>query len=842
MHGSVKLFARWSAVLVAGWLGAAAAHGVAAKDGPSGFQVTEDEQEIRITGTALDAAIRKKGYVSGVAAGSLVDKKTGARDLGYGLDIVDWIMEPGSDLAYRDQLTGDLKYEYGNPFHGNIQKRSIEGPQICTQAKELSPRVIRGKDFVAIKNRWNYRIAAPGKKTGSLWEQTLVFPEGKRYFLSSDRITSLNSGNLFLRLDMPGHIKHQNGDSFSEVYLSYRSENGGHIPASEFLTNFAPDEKFRYTRDDKHVPKRFIRAYHIRDPKTGKDGPWLAGMTLDPEVPSEGWTHQRSYVCMIEEFGGRPVKAGQSFSAAFLVGYFDSIEEMNRVYDQYAGHRDLVADERGWKLLRETRGDSGTERPRERGRTAGLSTGGLSPSLHPSVSPSLRPSISLSTAQTGALSEDELINRKLEWFQDQKFGLFVHWGVYSQWGCIESWPLVEVDKWARPDGLKAWEERGRDMARFKRDYWALNTTFNPVQWDPKQWSDAAKYAGMKYFVFTTKHHDGFSMWDTRWTDFRITGPQTPYHTQPQSDVVRRAFDTFRKEGFGIGAYFSKADWHHPDYWSPDAPAPTRNPNYDPQANPEKWNRFVNFVHGQIGELVSGYGPLDILWLDAGQVRPPKQDIRMDELAAIARRKQKDLLIVDRTVGGKYENYRTPEQEVPDKPLPYVWESCITMGDQWSYKPDDNYKSTHHLIHLLVDIVAKGGNLLLNVGPDAQGQFPPRALQRLHEIGDWMQVNAEAIHGTRPIAPYKEGKVALTRKGSAIYAIYLADEGEDALPAQVQLTSVQPKPGSVVRLLGSPQALRWRSDAGKLTIAVPELLQKAPPGHHAFAFKIEMRGD
>lgn len=841
MHGTGNLLARLGAIVALGLMGATLAAGAEAKDATSGFQVSENDQEIRITGTALDAAVRKKGYVTGVAAGSLVDKKTGAHDLGFGLDIVDWIMEPGSDLAYRDQLTGDLKYEYGNSYHGNVPKRSIEGPQICTQAKELSPQVIRGKDFVAVKTRWNYRIAAPGKKAGSAWEQTLVFPEGKRYFLSSDRINSLNSSEaMFLRLDMPGHIKHQNGDTFSEVYLSYRSENGGRIPAREFLTNFAPDEKFRYVRDDRKLPKRMIRAYHIRDPKTGKDGPWLAGMTLDPSVVSEGWCHQRNYVCMIEEFGSRPVKAGESFSAAFLVGYFDSIEEMHRVYDQYAGHRDLTVAETGWRLLRETAGERGTERLRDRERTAGSEPAALSPSLPPSVSPSLASSASPSSTPTQALTEDELIKRKLEWFQDQKFGLFVHWGIYSQWGCIESWPLVEVDKWARPDGLKAWEERGRDMERFKRDYWALNTTFNPKQWDPKQWVDAAKYAGMKYFVFTTKHHDGFSMWDTRWTDFRITGPQTPYHTQRQADVVRRAFDTFRKEGFGIGAYFSKADWHHPDYWSPDAPAPTRNPNYDTLANPEKWNRFVNFVHGQIGELVNGYGPLDILWLDAGQVRPPKQDIRMDELAAIARRKQKDLLIVDRTVGGKYENYRTPEQEVPDKPLPYVWESCITMGDQWSYKPDDNYKSTHHLIHLLVDVVAKGGNLLLNVGPDAQGQFPPRALQRLREIGDWMQINSEAIHGSRPIAPYKEGKVALTRKGDAVFAIYLADEGKDALPAQVELTSVQPKPGSQVRLLGSQQPLRWRSEAGRLTIEVPESLQKSPPGHHAFTFKIEAR--
>jgi len=326
-------------------------------------------------------------------------------------------------------------------------------------------------------------------------------------------------------------------------------------------------------------------------------------------------------------------------------------------------------------------------------------------------------------------SEEERVAERLEWFQDMKFGFFTHFGMYSQWGCIESWPLVEEDKWARPDDLKAWTDRGKDIEKFRRDYWALNKTFNPVSFDPDAWAAAAKDAGMKYFVFTTKHHDGFTMYDTRLTDFSITGKDCPFHGDRRADVAKKLFNAFRKEGFGIGAYFSKADWHHPDYWSPDAPAKTRNPNYDTLKNPDKWARFVKFVHGQIEEIVSRYGRIDILWLDAGQVRPPKQDIQMDKLAAMARGYQPNLLIVDRTVGGKYENYRTPEQEVPQKPLDYPWESCITMGKQWSYKPDDKYKSARELIHLLVDVVAKGGNLLLNVGPQPDGQLPSPAQDR-----------------------------------------------------------------------------------------------------------------
>ncbi len=323
------------------------------------FEVTENDEQINIVTPQLEATIRKRGYVSGVAGGTFVDKKTGFRDAGFGLDIVDWIMEPGSDEAYRDKLPDEMVYRFGNDYHGNTPKRSLEGPQICTKARELSPQVIRGKDFLAVTMSFNYLTAAPGKKTGSKWTQTIVFPAGKRYFISSDRIDSVNSSDaMFLRIDMPGHIKHKEGDTFSKIYLSYldrvqppTSYKLGLIPSGEFLRNFAPDEGFNYRRDRVDiVPTRFIRAYRLRDKETGKDGPWLAGMTLDPSIVHEAWCHQRGYVCMIEEFGGRPIKAGESFSAAFVVGYFDSIEEMHEVYDQYKGHSRLVVDRQRWKL------------------------------------------------------------------------------------------------------------------------------------------------------------------------------------------------------------------------------------------------------------------------------------------------------------------------------------------------------------------------------------------------------------------------------------------------------------------------------------------------------------
>lgn len=321
----------------------------AAPDPGPAFRVTEDAERVRIAGPALEAAVRKTGYVSGVEGGSLLDRKTGFRDLGYGLDVVDWLMEPGSDEAYRDRLPGDLPYVFDNLVHGRRPKRCVEGPQICTRAGKLSPTVVTGADFVAVRQDYTYKLAAPGRKAGSTWEQTIVFPAGERYFLSADKVTSANAGDaLFLRIDMPGHVKHKAGDTFTEVYLSYH----GTIPAKEFRTDFPPDEKFLYARDDAKLPKRFIRAYRTRDPKSGKVGPWLAGMTLDPAVVYEAWCHQRGYVCLIQEVGGRPVKPGGSFGAAYVVGFFDSVEEMNRVYDKYAGHRGLEASKSGWKLTR----------------------------------------------------------------------------------------------------------------------------------------------------------------------------------------------------------------------------------------------------------------------------------------------------------------------------------------------------------------------------------------------------------------------------------------------------------------------------------------------------------
>jgi hypothetical protein len=292
------------------------------------IRVQQTDDYVQIDTDLLQARIRKHGYVSGIAQGSLLDKKTGARDIGFGLHIMDFLMAPGWK---DDDYARDAK------LHGNLPKHYIEGPQICTQAKKLDPEVIEGKGFVALRLRFKFTEAAKGLKPGSTWEQTLVFQPGLRYVLCGERITSVNDvDDLFYRIDMPGHIRHKKGDTFAQVYLSYH----GMVAADAFAEDFAPDAKFLYQRKQGKVPERMIRAYQVK--LEGKPGPWLAGMTLDPAAVYEAWCHQRGYVCFIEELHGRNVKAGETFGAAYAVGWFDDVAEMEKVYDRLKGSRILT--------------------------------------------------------------------------------------------------------------------------------------------------------------------------------------------------------------------------------------------------------------------------------------------------------------------------------------------------------------------------------------------------------------------------------------------------------------------------------------------------------------------
>ncbi|HMG10598.1 MAG TPA: alpha-L-fucosidase [Mucilaginibacter sp.] len=443
---------------------------------------------------------------------------------------------------------------------------------------------------------------------------------------------------------------------------------------------------------------------------------------------------------------------------------------------------------------------------------------------------------------------DPLVEQKITEWQDLKFGLFMHWGTYSQWGVVESWSICPEDEgWTQRKG-----PYGATYDGYKAAYENLQTTFNPVKFNPEKWVKAAKDAGMKYVIFTTKHHDGFCMFDTKETDYKITSTKTPFSSNPRSNVTKEIFNAFRKENFMVGAYFSKPDWHTENYWWPYFPPKDRNVNYDPAKYPERWQKFKNFTYNQISELMTGYGKVDILWLDGGWVRPKSsvdttidwqrgikydQDIDMPKIAAMGRQKQPGLIVVDRTVSGQYENYTTPEQEVPEVPLDHPWESCITMGNSWSYVPGDHYKSVQQIVQLLVKIVSRGGNLLMNIGPGPDGDWDPVAYERLQGISAWMKINGEGIYSSKSVAPYSTGNIYYTKakNDKAIYAFMLADQNKVVLPATISVKVNKPKK---VTLLGSKQHLKWKQQGDGIVINIPVSLQQNSGLNEAACFKME----
>ena len=426
---------------------------------------------------------------------------------------------------------------------------------------------------------------------------------------------------------------------------------------------------------------------------------------------------------------------------------------------------------------------------------------------------------------------DPEVLAKLEDWQDRKLGIMFHWGVYSIPGIMESWALCSEDGWfansrriARPDLP--------DYGEFKEWYWGLADQFNPTDFDPYKWAEFFKDNGFKYLIFTTKHHDGFCMFDTKQTDYKVTN--TPYKYGKYANIAYYLFDAFRDKDFMVGAYYSKPDWHSEYYWDPFYSTPTRWPNYSIEKHPEKWAKFREFVSAQIDELMSDYGRMDILWLDGGFIRKPNADLHMDSIVDAARIKQPGLLAVDRTVHGRNENYQTPENKIPPAQQDFPWESCLTLAGGWGWKPNSAYKSANWIINTLAEIVAKGGCMALNVGPDKNGNFDPEVYERLSTAGEWLKRNGEAIYSTRITPNYNSGNTwfSASKDGKTLYAVYAIDE-DGTLPSSIEWEGNIP--AGRLRMLNTGKNVKYTVKDNKVTVYLPEGTTAEP-----LAFKFKAR--
>lgn len=409
---------------------------------------------------------------------------------------------------------------------------------------------------------------------------------------------------------------------------------------------------------------------------------------------------------------------------------------------------------------------------------------------------------------------DPQVLTKLKHWQDQKFGVLMHWGLYSVPGIVESWSICSED-WIVRERKPTYEED-------KAWYWSQKDSLNPVNFDPSKWADVMKKAGMKYMIFTTKHHDGFCMFDTKYTDFSIA--HGPFGKDPRHNIAKEVFDAYRNKGFMIGCYFSKPDWHSKWFWNPYYATPNRRINYKKQQHPDWWQNYRKFTQNQLNELTTDYGNIDILWLDGGWITG--EEIGLDTILVDARKRNPGMISVDRTIRGKNENYQTPEQGIPAKQLDIPWESCITLSHAWGWTPNAKFKSPNKVIGILSEIVAKGGCLALGVGPKADGTLQPEVVNTLLKIGSWLNKNGQAIYSTVNAAHYNDGKVWFTadKNGKTLYAIYALEDGEKT-PKTITWTENKPK-GKLI-LLQNGKSVKYTVKGNQVTVTLPSGLKNEP---------------
>ena len=394
------------------------------------------------------------------------------------------------------------------------------------------------------------------------------------------------------------------------------------------------------------------------------------------------------------------------------------------------------------------------------------------------------------------------------WFDRARFGMFVHWGHASAQGVELSWPLVGGN-FALPKCTSL------PVAR----YHASAATFDPRAWDARNLARTAKRLGMRYAVITAKHHDGFAMYHTRASDFSIE--RTPFGR----DIVREFLDAVRAEGLRAGVYFSLPDWHHPDYPAfRDEHLPYAF-GRRPQPEPGQWERFTQFMFAQVRELLTGYGPIDMIWFDGAWERTRDQ-WKADALAAMVRELQPGILVNDRLPGAG--DFATPEQFVPARPPEGRWETCMTVNESWGYNATDHeWKSARRIIHTLCEVAGRGGNLLLNVGPMGDGRLQPEVSERLDAVARWMERNGESIVDTQPGLEPSQCYAASTRRGDTVYAHLLLRPYDTVTVRDVRVKKLR-----AVRALSTGEDLRFTTRTGiieslhpdplgEVTVEVPE---------------------
>ena len=328
---------------------------------------------------------------------------------------------------------------------------------------------------------------------------------------------------------------------------------------------------------------------------------------------------------------------------------------------------------------------------------------------------------------------DEKI-RRMQWFEDARLGIFIHWGIYSVNGIDESWSFYN------------------DYISYD-DYMKQLDGFTAERFNAAEWAKLIRESGAKYSVITSKHHDGVALWDTKCSDLSVVNK-----TPAKKDLIQPFVEELRKNKLKVGLYYSLLDWSHPDY-----PNKTREiKRYSTDS--VKWDRFVDFNFCQLEELSKKYNP-DLFWFD-GDWEQSAEKWKARELSKKLRTWNKDVVLNSRIQG--YGDYATPEQGLPiTRPENRWWELCMTMNDSWGYQHNDlNYKTPNQVIRILVDCINKGGNLLLDIGPKADGTIPQEQVQILKELGRWANKHAEAIYGTQAGIPFEHyyGPTALNKKG------------------------------------------------------------------------------